>query len=291
MKEPIVYINGIFTRLSEGKVSILDRGFCYGDGLFETIRVNQGKIFRLEQHINRLLNSLVHILIELPMTRLELMKAVQETADRNKFKNAIIRLAVTRGITKSNIQIDSDIPPTLVINIYPFTPPKKNFYKKGIRIKLYKERAHLINGTTKRLKSCNYLSNILIKIFSEKNNFMEGVIVDPDFGVTEGTTSNIFLVTNGILKTPPISPYVLAGITRQVVLDIAKENKIPFIEEPVTANELLNADEVFITNSGIEIVPVTQIDSKYIGNKKPGILTKFFHAEFLKCVEADKNPC
>ena len=291
MKEPIVYINGIFTRLSEAKISILDRGFCYGDGLFETIRVNIGKIFRLEQHINRLLSSLMQILIELPMTRLELMKAVQETLDRNKFENAIIRLAVTRGITHSNIQIDPAIPQTLVINIYPFTPPRKVIYKKVIQIKLFQERANLINGMTQRLKTCNYLSNILIKIKTEKNNFMEGVIVDPDFGVTEGTTSNIFLVKNGLLKTPPISPYVLAGITRQIVLDIAKEHKIPFMEDPITDNELINADEVFITNSGIEILPVTQIDSQYIGNKKPGILTQFFHAEFLKCVEAEKNPC
>lgn len=291
MKEPIVYINGIFTRLSEAKISILDRGFCYGDGLFETIRVYRGKIFHLEQHINRLLNSLAQLLIELPMTRLEIMKVVQETLDRNKFKNAIIRLAVTRGITHSNIQIDSEIPPTLVINIYPFYPPKKGFYKKGIRIKLFYERANLINGMTQRVKSCNYLSNILVKMLSEKNNFMEGVIVDPDFGVTEGTISNIFLVKNGFLKTPPVSPYVLAGITRQIVIDIANEHKIPFIEEHITANELINANEVFITNSGIEIVPVIQIDSQYIGNKKPGILTKFFHAEFLKGVEAEKNPC
>ena len=291
MKEPIIYINGIFVPLSQAKISILDRGFCYGDGLFETIRANHGKIFHLEQHINRLLGSLEQILIELPMTRLELMRAVQETLDRNKFKNAIIRLAVTRGITHSNIQIDPAIPPTLVINIYPFTPPRKVIYKKGIQIKLFQERANLINGTTNRLKSCNYLSNILVKNLSERNNFMEGVIVDPDFGVTEGTTSNIFLVKNGFLKTPPISQYVLAGITRQVVLDIAKEHKIPFMEDPITENELINADEVFITNSGIEIVPVTQIDSQYIGNKKPGILTEFFHAEFLKCVEAEKDPC
>ena len=289
MKEPIVYINGIFTRLSEAKISILDRGFCYGDGLFETIRVNKGKIFRLEQHINRLLSSLMQILIELPMTRLELMKAVQETLDRNKFENAIIRLAVTRGITNSNIQIDPDIPPTLVINIYPYIPPKKFIYKKGVRITLFQERANLINGMTQRLKTCNYLSNILIKIKTEKNNFMEGVIVDPDFGVTEGTTSNIFLVKNGLLKTPPISPYVLAGITRQIVLDIAKEHKIPFMEDPITENELTNADEVFITSSGIEIVPVTQIDSQYIGNKKPGILTRFFYNEFLNYVKKEIN--
>ena len=285
MKEPIVYINGIFTRLSEAKISILDRGFCYGDGLFETIRVNQGKIFRLEKHINRLLCSLAQVLIELPMTRLELMKAVQETSDRNKFKNAIIRLTVSRGNTYSNIQIDSDVSPTMVINIYPFKPPKKASYKNGIKIKLFQERANFINGVPQRLKTCNYLSNILIRNKSKKNNFMEGVIVDPEFGVTEGTTSNIFLVKNGLLKTPPISPYVLAGIIREVVLDIAKEHKIPFAEDPITSNELINADEVFITNSAIEIVPVTQIDSKFVGNKKPGILTRFFYNEFLQFVE------
>tara|TARA_Y100001960_G_scaffold185803_1_gene194691 strand:+ start:136 stop:1011 length:876 start_codon:yes stop_codon:yes gene_type:complete len=291
MKEPIVYINGLFTCLGNAKISILDRGFCYGDGLFETIRVNQGKINLLEQHINRLTNSLKQIFIDLPMTRNELIKAVQETLDRNKYKNAIIRLAITRGNTHSNIQIDSNMAPTVVINIYPFTPPKKAFYKKGIKIKLFKERANLINGIPNRLKTSNYLSNILIKQNSDKNNFMEGVIVDPDFGVTEGTTSNIFLVKNGLLKTPPISPFVLPGITRQIVLDIAKNHKIPFLEDSITTDELFNADEVFLTNSGIEIIPVIQIDSQFIANKKPGVLTIFFHEEFLKCVEANLNPC
>ena len=126
---------------------------------------------------------------------------------------------------------------------------------------------------------------------AQKLGASDAIMVNGWGQLTEGTTSNIFLVKNGFLKTPPISQYVLAGITRQVVLDIAKEHKIPFMEDPITENELINADEVFITNSGIEIVPVTQIDSQYIGNKKPGILTEFFHAEFLKCVEAEKDPC
>ncbi len=291
MDEPTVYINGLFTRLSNAKVSILDRGFCYGDGLFETLRASKGKIFRLEKHIDRLFNSMPQILIELPMTRLELIKVVQETLARNKFKNAIIRLAVTRGDTQSNIQIDSEIPPTLVINIRPFTPLPDVIYKKGVRIMLFQERANLTNGLDKRLKSCNYLSNILIKELSDRKNFMEGVVVDPVFGVTEGTTSNIFVVKQGQLKTPPLSPFVLAGITRQVVIEIARKHKIPFLEENITTDELLNADEVFITSSGIEIVPVTQVDTNFIGNKKPGILTGFIHDEFLKCVEAEKNPC
>ncbi len=287
----VVYINGLFTPLCNAKVSIQDRGFCYGDGLFETLRASKGKIFRLEQHVDRLLKSLPQVFIDLPMTRYELMAVTQDTLARNKYKEAIIRLTVTRGDTQSNIQVDPDTSPTLVVNIRAFTPLPKAAYKKGVKIKLFQERANLINGLDKRLKSCNYLSNILIRELSDRKNFMEGVVVDPDFGVTEGTTSNVFIVKQGVLKTPPASPYVLEGITRQVVLEIAREHKIPFLEKRITLEDLLKADEVFITNTGIEIVPVTQIDSQAIGNKKPGILTGFFHNEFLKCVEAEKNPC
>ena len=291
MVEPTVYINGLFTPLSNAKISILDRGFCYGDGLFETLRASNGKIFYLEQHIDRFFESMQQILIELPMTRLELTKVVQETLARNKYKNAIIRLLVTRGDTESNIQIDSKNHPTLVINIRPYTPLPKAAYKKGIRIMLFQERANLINGLKRRLKSCNYLSNVLIKELSDRKNYMEGVVVDPDFGVTEGATSNIFIVEQGQLKTPPLSPFVLAGITRQVVLEIARDHRIPFAEEQITADELICADEVFITNSCIEILPVTQVDSNLIGHKKPGILTRFIHDEFLKSIETKKNPC
>ena len=223
------------------------------------------------------------------MTRLELTNVIKETLARNKYKNAIIRLMVTRGDTESNIQIDSKIHPTLVINIRPFIPLPKLAYKKGVRVMLFQERANLVNGISLRLKSCNYLSNILIKELSNKKNYTEGVVVDPDFGVTEGTTSNIFIVEQGQIKTPPLSPYVLAGITRQVVLEIARDHKIPFTEEKITADELIYADEVFITNSCIEIVPVTQVNSNFIGLKKPGILTRFIHEEFLKCVEGNKN--
>jgi branched-chain amino acid aminotransferase len=287
----IVYINGLFTPLCKAQVSIQDRGLCYGDGLFETLRASKGKIFRLEHHIDRLLRSLPKIFIDLPMTRFELMTVIQDTLDRNNHKEAVIRLTVTRGNTQSNIQIDSNIPPNLIVNIRAFSPISKAAYKKGIKIMLFQERASSINGLKMRLKSCNYLSNVIIKKNSNEKGFMEGVVVDPDFGVTEGTTSNIFIVIQGVLKTPPLSPFVLEGITREVVIEIAKEHKIPFIETRITLEELLKADEVFITNTCIEIAPVTQIDSRFIGNKKPGILTEFFHAEFLKCVEADKNPC
>jgi branched-chain amino acid aminotransferase len=287
----IVYINGLFTPLCNAQVSIEDRGFCYGDGLFETLRASKGKIFRLEHHIDRLLRSLPQIFIDLPMTRFELMTIIQDTLERNNHKEAVIRLTVTRGDTQSNIQIDSNISPNLIVNIRAFIPLSTTAYKKGVKIMLFQERANSTNGLKRRLKSCNYLSNILIKKLSDEKGFMEGIVVDPNFGVTEGTTSNIFIVTQGSLKTPPLSPFVLEGITRQVVIEIAKKHKIPFLEARITLEDLLKADEVFITNTGIEIVPVTQIDTQPIGNKKPGILTGFFHDEYLKCVEAENNTC
>ena len=159
----VVYINGLFTPLCKAKVSIQDRGFCYGDGLFETLRASRGKIFRLEQHVDRLLNSLPHIFIDLPMTRFELMTIIQDTLERNNHKEAIIRMTVTRGDTQSNIQIDSNIPPNLIVNIRAFIPLSTTAYKKGIKIMLFQERASSTNGLKRRLKSCNYLSNILIK--------------------------------------------------------------------------------------------------------------------------------
>ena len=291
MDEPTVYINGLFMRQSSAKVSIMDRGFCYGDGLFETIRVNKGKIYCLDKHIDRLFNSLPQVLIDLPMTQLELIKLTKEILARNEFKNAIIRLEVTRGDTQSNIEIDYETHPNLIINIRPYVPLPKTVYKRGVRVMLFYEQASLTNAVNKRLKSCNYLSNILLKEISNKKNCMEGIVVDPNFGVTEGTTSNIFIVENGQLKTPPLSPYVLSGITRQIVIDIARDNKIPIFEEQITKEELLDADEIFITSSGIEIVPVTQVDSISIANKKPGILTKFMHDEYLNYVEGEKISC
>ena len=184
MSEPTVYINGLFMRQSNAKVSILDRGFCYGDGLFETIRVNKRKIYCIEKHIDRLYNSLPQVLIDLPMTHLELVKVIKETLARNKFKNAIIRLEVTRGDTKSNIKIDYETHPNLIINIQPYVPLPKTVYKKGVRIMLFCEQASLTSGVSQRLKSSNYLSNILLKEISNKKNCMEGIVVDPNFGVT-----------------------------------------------------------------------------------------------------------
>lgn len=285
MHDSIVYLNGLFTPLENANVSILDRGFCYGDGLFETMRVCKGKVFKLDDHIERLFKSLPLIFIDLPMTPGEVKAVVQETQNRNKNKNAIIRLTVTRGNNSSGFQIDSETSPTLVIHSRPHQPLPKSIYRKGVQITLFTMKASGLPGVRRGLKTCNFLSNILVREISIRRESMEGVIVDPDLGVTEGATSNLFIVKDGVLKTPAVNDYVLAGITRRVVIEIARAHKIPVEEGKLVPEDVLTADEVFITNSGIDVVPVTRVDDKFIGNKKPGILTGFLQDELLKDIE------
>lgn len=285
MQDSVVYINGLFTPLKNARISILDRGFCYGDGLFETMRACKGNIFRLDHHLERLFRSLPLIFIDLPMTRREVKDVMQETLDRNNFKNAIIRLTVTRGINEPSFKIDPDVSPTLVIHIRPHHPMPQKVYRNGVQVTLMTLPVPALPGVNEGLKTCNFLTNILVKEISQRQGSMEGIIVDPVLGVTEGATSNLFIVKDGILKTPAVNNGVLEGITRSVVLEIARNHKIPVEKDILFAEDVLTADEVFITNSGIDIVPVVRVDSTSIGNKKPGTLTRFLQEEFSKCIE------
>ncbi len=285
MQDSIVYINGLFTQLKNAKVSILDRGFCYGDGLFETMRAIKGKIFRPDQHLERLFQSLPLIFIDLPITRQELKAVLLETLNRNNYKNAIIKLIVTRGINEGNFEIDPLAPPTLVVLTRPHKSLPKAVYTKGVQISLMTLQAPNLPGVKKGVKSCNFLFNILVRELSHRQGSMEGVVVDPVLGVTEGATSNLFLIKQGVLKTPMANSSVLEGITRQVVLEIARNYKVPVEMGNLTTEDVLSADEVFITNTGIDIVPVVRVNDTYIGNKKPGVLTRLLQEEFLKCIE------
>ncbi len=271
--------------LEKANVSVLDRGFCYGDGLFETMRACKGNIFRPDRHLERLFESLPLIFINLPMTRQEVKAVVRETLDRNKCKNAIIRVIVTRGLNEPNFQINPESPPTLVVHVRPHEPLPKAIYREGIHVILLTMPAPALPGVKKKLKTCNFLSNILIREISQCHGSMEGIIVDPVLGVTEGAASNLFIVKEGVLKTPAVNNSVLEGITRRVVLEIAKDHNIPIEEGLLLTEDVLAADEAFITNSGVDIVPVIRVDDTYIGNRKPGILTCFLRDEFLKCVE------
>ena len=285
MLTPIVYINGLFWTIDKANISVLDRGFTHGDGLFETMRVYSGKIFRLEHHLDRLFQSARSILIELPITRNEIRSAIYAALKLNGLSNSIVRLTVTRGELDSGVNVDYSSPPTIVILVKPVKAISKKTYKEGIGIKLYKKSAIRTQGISNKIKSCNYLSNIILRENALKENFFEAILLDHNHNVTEGTISNIFIIKNNQLKTPITNEFVLSGIIRQAILDLCLKNNIPFKEDLITERELYEADELFLTNSAIEILPVRNINHHKLKNRGMRPMTKHIHMLLLKSFE------
>ena len=285
MLTPIVYINGLFWTIDKANISVLDRGFTYGDGLFETMRVHAGKIFRLEHHLDRLFQSARSIFIELPITKNEIQSAIYAAIKLNGLSNSIVRLTVTRGELDSGVNVDYSSPPTIVILVKPVKAISKKTYKEGIGIKLYKKSAIRTQGISNKIKSCNYLSNIILRENALKENFFEAILLDHNHNVTEGTISNIFIIKNNQLKTPITNEFVLSGIIRQAILDLCLENNIPFKEDLITERELYEADELFLTNSAIEILPVRNINHHKLKNRGMRPMTKHIHMLLLKSFE------
>ena len=285
MPTPIVYLNGLFWPLDKAKISIFDRGFTYGDGLFETLRSYSDKIFRLEDHLDRLLESAHLIFLELPMTRNEIRSAIYATIEINGLSDSIIRITVTRGAQDPGMSINYESSPTVVIHARPIIAISDRTYETGIAISLFKNSATRIAGIFNQIKSCNYLSHIILRERALKEGSFEGVMLDHKNNVTEGTTSNIFIIKNNDLKTPEVNEFVLSGITRQVVLELGFANKIFCKEQVIKEDDVYEADEVFITNTGIEVLPVCYVNNRKIGDGKPGPLTKIIHKIFLKSFE------
>ena len=285
MRTPIVYINGLFWAIDKATISVLDRGFTYGDGLFETMRSYSGKIFRLERHLDRLFRSARSIFIDLPMTKNEIRSAINASIELNKLSNSIVRLTITRGEQDPGLNIDYNTPPTVVILVRPTKVISKNVYKKGIGIKLYKKSAIRTQGISDQIKSCNYLSNILLREKAIKDGFFEAILLDNNNNATEGTISNIFIIKNNQLKTPSLNEFVLSGIIRKAILDICRANNISFKETAITEKDLYEADEIFLTNSGIEVLPVSNINHRKLKDINSNSMTTRIHTLLLKTFE------
>jgi len=282
MREPIVFVNGLYWPQSRAQVSVLDRGFAYGDGLFETLRAYGGVVFRLEDHLDRCSRSARLIFLELPMTRQELRTVVCETLKRNFLSDAIIRLTVTRGEQEPGLAIAPETSPTVVVHVRPFEALPGYSYEKGVRVSLFHNSAPRVGGINCQIKSCNFLSQIVLRERARKEGVFEGIMIDSNKRIADGTTSNIFIVKNGILKTPALSEFVLPGVTRQVVLELAASLNISHEEQDLMVDDVYRADEIFLTNTGIEILPVRQADRQIIGTGMPGPVTRRLRALFLK---------
>jgi branched-chain amino acid aminotransferase len=266
----------------DAKISVFDHGLLYGDGVFEGIRVYNSRIFELDAHIKRLYESAKVIRLEIPMSKSELIRAVEKTTEANDVINGYIRLVVTRGVG------------TLGLN--PFVCENSRIFIIADNIQLYPEELYekgmkVISATTVRnhplaippqVKSLNYLNNILAKIEALDNNVPEAIMFNHDGFVAEATGDNVFIVRNSVIYVPPVEAGSLEGITRAVVIRLAKKEKLTVVERNLTKVDLYICDEFFLTGTAAEVIGVVEIDGRVIGDGKPGPITKLLRKNFFK---------
>jgi branched-chain amino acid aminotransferase len=282
-----VYINGQFFDKADAKISVYDHGLLYGDGIFEGIRIYAGKVFKHKEHIDRLYDSARSIGLELPsrMTPEQMMKAVDDTVAINNKKEGYIRLVVTRGV--GNLGLDPrkcEMNVIVIVDDISLYPAE--LYENGLEIITASTIRNHPNAVNPRIKSLNYLNNILAKMEAIRAGCFEAIMLNHNGEVAECTGDNIFLVKNGILKTTPKDAGILEGITRNTVMDLAKEAGIPVVEETMSRHDVYIADECFLTGTAAEVIAVTKVDDRPIGAGKPGPITRKLRERFQTYVRS-----
>jgi len=270
----LIYIDGKLYPREQAKVSVFDHGILYGDGVFEGIRVYAGNIFKLREHIVRLFESAKTIGLELPMTLEELEQATIDTVAANQQRDAYIRLVVTRGVGDLGIDPGNCGKPTLFIIVASIALYPEKFYAEGIPLITASTRRIPLESLDPRIKSCNYLNNILAKLEARRAHVPEAIMLNHYGRVAECTADNIFITKNGDLLTPRLTEGALPGVTRETVLQLAEQTGLRTRETILGLHDLYNAEECFLTGTGAEIVPVIQIDGRQIGSGKPGKNTR-----------------
>lgn len=288
--EPIVFVDGEYRPKSQAVVNVFDHGLLYGDGCFEGIRWYNRRIFKLEEHLRRLYDSARVLMITIPMTQAQMAEAVIETCRRNNLDDGYIRLVVTRGVGDLGIspltcKRASVIIIANTISLYP-----KEVYETGSPIITASVRRTPVDSLNGRVKSLNYLNNIMAKLEAIHAGVIEAIMLDHQGHIVECTVDNFFTVRDGVLTTPPAHVGALRGVTRDTVLDLARSLGIETREDHLTLYEAYTADEVFLTGSGAEVIPVTAIDRRPIGDGKPGATTKRLMAAYKELVRSAGTP-
>ncbi|MDD5422407.1 MAG: branched-chain-amino-acid transaminase [Candidatus Omnitrophota bacterium] len=282
-----IYLNGKLVEKIKAQISVFDHGLLYGDGVFEGIRSYNCLVFRLKEHIDRLYKSADAIELKIPLTKIEMIEAVIVTLKANSLKDAYIRLVVTRGVGDLGLDPRKCKIPTVFIITDKIALYPKEFYQKGLKIVTATTRRNLPQALDGRIKSLNYLNNILAKIDAIKSGTEEAIMLTYEGYVAECTGDNIFMVKNGELITPPVSLGALEGITRDAVISLAKGMDIPFTEKLLKMDDLYGADEVFLTGTAAELIPVVNIDERKIGDGKPGEITLKLTERFKELTKTD----
>ena len=277
-----VYIAGKFVPQEDAKISVFDHGLLYGDGVFEGLRAYGGRVFRLEQHIERLYESAKAIWLEIPMSQEEMCDAVNEAVRINKLEEGYIRLVVTRGAGTLGLDPNRCSNPQVIIIADSISLYPKELYEKGLEIVTVSVQRNHPAALSARIKSLNYLNNILAKIEGLQAGCIEALMLNHKGEVAECTGDNIFLVHKGVLLTPSLEAGILAGVTRDAVIEVARDAEIEVREGPLIKHDVYIADECFLTGTAAEIVPVVKVDSRVIGTGKPGPITRDLEKRFKK---------
>ena len=285
-----VYINGKFYDKKDAKISVFDHGLLYGDGVFEGIRAYNRLVFKLREHIDRLFESAHTIMLKIPLTKEQMVKAVVLTLKENNLKDAYIRLVVTRG--EGDLGLDprkcaGHATLIIIADKIALYPDQDKLYKNGLEIITVPTIRNLPEALNPQIKSLNYLNNILAKIEAINAGFDEAIMLDSLGYVAECTGDNIFIVKRNELYTPPQCMGTLRGITRDAVLEIARKSKIPVHEHVLTRHELYISDECFLTGTAAQIIPVVKVDGRIIGSGKPGKLTLSLTKKFKELTKKE----
>ena len=275
----LVYINGHFYPESKAQISVNDRGLQFGDGIYEVARIYSGRVFGLDEHLQRMMAGASAIQIPLPWSKDELQEIVLEAVRQNEIHDGLIYWQLTRGTAPRSHAFPAQVQPNLIAYPLAFTP-NPQLGEKGIQATIEPDRRWLMCN----VKSTNLLGNVLAKETAKQKGAQEALLERDGYGVIEGSSSNLYIVQDETVRTAPLSNLILPGITRHFVLKVAQELEIPVIEDYFDRAQLYEAHEVFISSTSLEVMPVVKIDDQTIGTGKPGPVTRRLQAGFKKFV-------
>src|SRR5216683_5341979 len=290
VKEAKIYIDGKFYSEANAKISVFDHGLLYGDGIFEGIRFYNSRVFRLEEHLERLWDSARSICLEIPMSQRAMTEALLETIRQNDLREGYIRLIVTRGVGNLGLNPEQCKTPSVIIITAQIALYPETVYRNGLSVVTCATRRTNPSALNPAVKSLNYLNNVMARIEGSLAGADEALMLNDAGNVAECTADNVFIIKRGQIFTPPITAGALRGITRSVIFDIAGEFDIGATEADFTRHDIFVADECFLTGTAAEIVPVVKADGRLIGNGKPGPITTRIIARFREMTRETGTP-